>query len=139
MSRILIVEDSLYQRSKLQHMLQTEGYQVLLAKDGREGLFMAASGEPDLVLLDLLMPQMGGIEFLTELRDKQLTLPVVVMTADIQELTRQKCLELGAKQVLNKPVQAAQLASTLARILSPKETEAAASDAQAQGGEHGPQ
>jgi CheY-like chemotaxis protein len=109
MARILVIEDSMYQRTKITKVLETEGHLVLTASNGREGLLTAASSEPDCVLLDLIMPEMGGLEVLQELYDKKLSLPVIVHTADIQETTRQHCLELGAIAFINKPLKPEEL------------------------------
>ncbi len=116
MARILIIEDSIYQRSKLVHMLQSEGHEVLQAEDGRQGLQMAAAEMPDLIFLDLLMPHIGGLDVLQALQEMHAPYPVVVMTADTQETTRARCLELGARYFLNKPVRSEQLAETLQKF-----------------------
>ena len=117
MARILIIEDSIYQRSKLAYMLQSDGHEVIQAEDGRQGLAMAATESPDLIFLDLLMPHVGGLEVLQTLQAQQAPCPVVVMTADTQETTRARCQELGARMVLNKPVKNDRLAEALQQIL----------------------
>ena len=120
MARILVIEDSMYQRTKITKVLETEGHLVLTASNGREGLLTAASSEPDCVLLDLIMPEMGGLEVLQELYDKKLSLPVIVHTADIQETTRQHCLELGAIAFINKPLKPEELLEAVQRALAAK-------------------
>lgn len=102
MTRILIVEDSLLTRRAIGKILKREGYEVLEATNGREGLKMIETEQPDCVLLDLLMPDCDGREVLQTLRDLQSKIPVVVITADIQHTSRQECLDLGAIAVLNK-------------------------------------
>jgi twitching motility two-component system response regulator PilH len=120
MARILVIEDSMYQRTKITKVLESEGHLVLAASNGREGLLTAASSEPDCVLLDLIMPEMGGLEVLQELYDKKLSLPVIVHTADIQETTRQHCLELGAIAFINKPLKPEELLEAVQRALAAK-------------------
>lgn len=123
MARILVVEDSMYQRTKIVKVLESEGHLVLYATNGREGLLTAASSNPDCMLLDLIMPEMGGVEVLQEMHDKHLTLPVIVLTADIQETSRQQCLDLGAQAFINKPLKSEELIATVNRILAANKQE----------------
>jgi CheY-like chemotaxis protein len=118
MSQILIIEDSLYQRAKTKHLLEAAGHQVLQAANGREGLLMAASGQPACILLDLIMPEMGGIEVLEELRRHGAHIPVIVVSADIQESTQRQCLELGAVAFVNKPPQPHELETAVTAALA---------------------
>jgi CheY-like chemotaxis protein len=125
MARILVIEDSAYQRTKISKVLESVGHLVIQASDGREGLLTAASSNPDLVLLDLLMPEMGGLEVLQELHDKHLALPVIVLTADIQETTRRQCLDLGADGFINKPLKPQELLEVVAQAIASKQKGAA--------------
>jgi two-component system, chemotaxis family, chemotaxis protein CheY len=118
MARILVIEDSTYQRTKISRVLETAGHLVIQASDGREGLLTAATSDPNLVLLDLLMPEMGGLEVLQELHDKHLALPVIVLTADIQDTTRQQCLDLGAAGFLTKPLQPEELLKVVSTAIA---------------------
>ena len=120
MARILLVDDSLYQRIKMRKFLEAAGYEVIEAGDGEEGLSMAASSQPDCMLLDLLMPKMSGMEVLRELREKRLTLPVIIHTSDIQEETRQECLALGAVAFLNKPSRDENVLAVIALAIQPR-------------------
>ena len=104
MARILIIDDSSFQRGIIRKTLLQAGYETVEAKNGREGLLQAHDATPDLILLDLVMPEMDGFAVLTELQKQQNRVPVVVVTADIQEITREQCLALGAAGFLNKPV-----------------------------------
>lgn len=79
---------------------------------------MAASGEPDCILLDLIMPKIGGGEVLREFHSKHFSLSVIIHTADIQESTKQECLDLGAVAFLNKPARKEDLLAALALALS---------------------
>jgi two-component system, chemotaxis family, chemotaxis protein CheY len=103
MARVLLVDDSMYQRIKIRKFLEAAGYEVIEGRDGEEGLAMAVNREADCMLLDLLMPKMSGVQVLRELHEKHLGLPVIIHTSDIQEETRQECLALGAVAFLNKP------------------------------------
>jgi len=117
MARILLVDDSIYQRIKLRKFLEAAGYEVIEASDGDEGLSMAESHQPDCMVLDLLMPKVNGIEVLRVCQEKNLNIPVIIHTSDIQELTRQECLALGAVAFLNKPSRAEDLLAAIAQVL----------------------
>ena len=120
MARILLVDDSMYQRLKLRKILEAAGYEVIEGRDGEEGLYMAASSEPDCIVLDLIMPKVGGKEVLREFHEKHLTLPVIIHTADIQESTKQECLALGAVAFLNKPAREEDLLAAIAQAIQPQ-------------------
>lgn len=113
MGTILVIEDSAYQRGKLSRMLGEAGYELAEAASGEEGLGALETVKPDCIVLDLLMPGMGGIGFLEAYGDRKDRVPVVVLTADIQDTTRERCLALGAVAFLNKPTRKEALLSTL--------------------------
>jgi CheY-like chemotaxis protein len=117
MARILLVDDSLYQRNKLRKFLEDAGHEVIEGKDGEEGVSLAASRRPDCILLDLIMPKVGGMEVLREFHERHITLPVIIHTSDIQEETRQECLALGAVAFLNKPAQDEDLLAAIAQAI----------------------
>lgn len=117
MARVLLVDDSMYQRNKLRKVLEAAGYEVIEGNDGEEGLSIAVSNTPDCMMLDLIMPKMGGMEVLQELHEKKLSLPVIIHTSDIQEETRQECLALGAVAFLNKPSRDEDLLAAIAQAL----------------------
>jgi two-component system, chemotaxis family, chemotaxis protein CheY len=120
MARVLVVDDSAYQRIKFRKFLEAAGHEVLEGRDGDEGLFMAANSEADCMVLDLLMPKVSGMDVLRELHEKQLTLPVIIHTSDIQEQTRQECLALGAVAFLNKPSQEEDVLAAIAQAIQPQ-------------------
>ena len=103
MARILVVDDSAFQRKRILGMVERLGHETIEASGGREALEVILGQLPDCVLLDLLMAHLGGIETLQQLQQRGLKIPVVVMTADVQETIRRQCLELGAVDVLHKP------------------------------------
>ena len=104
MAKILIVDDSVFQRRSLRKILDIDGHDIQEAANGRQGLEMLATSTPDCILLDILMPDMNGLSFLKALQQQKATIPVVVLTADIQDTTSQECLKLGAKEVIHKPL-----------------------------------
>ena len=118
MAKILSIEDSAYQRRKIARILLAQGHEVVQATNGREGVEMVASTSPDCILLDLIMPEMGGMEVLQELSGQGSRVPVIVLTADIQETTRAACKELGAAAFVNKPPQENELGGAIERVLS---------------------
>ena len=123
MTHILVVDDSLYQRLLIQKHLKARNHDVLLAKTGVEGLDLVATENPDLVVLDLVMPEMSGLEMLQRLRDQGSNIPVIINTADIQASTYEKCVQLGAVAILNKPIDGDVLQETIEQALTPPQTE----------------
>jgi CheY-like chemotaxis protein len=121
MAVILVIDDSSFARKRIRDMVKAAGHETLEAADGRKGLAMTEAYTPDCILTDLLMPEMDGIEFLEELRQRGSKIPVIVLTADIQESTYKQCLALGAKAVLNKPPKKDALHNTIAEMLGLKE------------------
>ena len=103
--KILYIEDDPILQKTLGRKLKVEGFKVISALDGREGLMLVQKERPDLVLLDLILPQMGGVEFLKELRKNEKTkdIPVVVLTNVSKEIEKiQQILELGIRGYLVK-------------------------------------
>ena len=117
MARILVIDDSMFARLNVCNILKAAGHETMEAANGREGLEKATALRPDCILSDLLMPVMDGIGFLTSLKENNLRLPVIVLTADIQETKRQQCLSLGAAGFLNKPPQKQQLLTMIGDIV----------------------
>lgn len=110
---ILVVEDDAVLRMGLVRTLRSEGYRVLTAKNGSEGLDLALAEHPDLVLLDLMLPERNGFEVCEELRARDLELPIVILTAKGEESEKVRGLRLGADDYVTKPFGIAEL---LARI-----------------------
>ena len=102
---ILIVEDEKEIRDLLVHYLRKEGFQPLVAQDGEEGLSKARAEKPDLILLDILLPKMDGLELLRKIRaDREIArTPVAMLTAKGDETDRIVGLELGADDYIPKP------------------------------------
>jgi CheY-like chemotaxis protein len=117
MALILIVDDAAFTRRMLRKALVAGGHEILEATNGQECLDMVGTNTPDCILIDLLMPVMDGFAVLEALRDRKLTIPVIVISADIQENVRQRCLELGAAGFINKPPKEEQLRQTVQQVL----------------------
>lgn len=120
MTRILIVDDSLFQRRIISAPLKAAGYEVVEAVNGRDGLEKIVVEKPDLILLDILMPEKDGFEVLNELQSVQNATPVIMLTSDVQDSTRDECLELGAKAFVNKPVKGEDLLLVIRSLLEGK-------------------
>ena len=103
--RILIIEDEKDIRELLQLYLRREGYDVHIAKDGETGLRKASQERFDLVLLDLMLPQLDGLEICRSLRSRPQTagLPIIMITAKAEESDRIVGLEMGADDYITKP------------------------------------
>jgi len=104
----LVVEDERPLAETLRFNLEMEGYRVRTAEDGLEGLSMARALQPDLVLLDLMLPRMDGLEVLRGIREHSQA-PVLLLTARTSEADRVKGLDLGADDYITKPFSLAEL------------------------------
>jgi CheY-like chemotaxis protein len=118
MTRILIIDDSSFQRRIVTGILTGAGYEVSAADNGRDGIALARKDAPALIITDLLMPEFDGFYLLREARAQDIRIPVLVMTSDIQDTTRDQCLDLGAAGLVNKPAKKEVLLPAITRILS---------------------
>lgn len=118
MSRVLITDDSLLQRKSLSAIVVDAGYEVETACNGQEALDKIQANPPDCLLLDMLMPVMDGVQVLEGLESRGIKLHVIVLTADVQEWLKDRCLELGVNTFLNKPVKQDQLRQALENIFA---------------------
>jgi DNA-binding response OmpR family regulator len=121
--RILVVDDEERIINFLRSKLRASGYEVLTAGNGVEGLEQARAQEPDLIVLDILMPKMDGLEMLKELRSFS-TVPVIILTARGADADRIKGLRLGADDYLPKPFNPDELVArieAIGRRLRPEE------------------
>jgi DNA-binding response OmpR family regulator len=112
---ILVIEDDAAIREGLADALSTEGYRVLTAPDGDAGLHLGLTEDPDLIVLDIMLPGIDGFDVLKALRDDQVDTPVLMLTARGLEQDRVRGLDLGADDYVVKPFGLAEL---LARIRS---------------------
>jgi len=113
MARILIAEDEADMAMGLRDNLQFEGYDVVVASDGQAALKAALEQSPDIVLLDIMMPKMDGLEVCRRIRDAGFTIPILMLTAKSQEIDVVRGLEMGADDYVTKPFSVREL---LARI-----------------------
>ncbi len=118
MPTILIVDDSRFQHVFIRNALASEGYSLLFASNGKEALAALDDSRVDCVVADLIMPEMRGVTLLETLQKREADVPVVILTADIQDHVRKQCLDLGAREVLHKPVAEEDLRRTLAEVLA---------------------
>jgi DNA-binding response OmpR family regulator len=128
--RILIVDDDPDILAALTTILESQGYQVITAKDGSEGLADLKSGKPDLLILDLLMPKMDGFAVCKELQDprwaKLKDMPILILTSVREEASRRRYeletgLELDVDDYVEKPVSPGVLLERVAKLLKKKE------------------
>jgi len=115
--RILVVEDDLSILAGLSMNLKFDGYEVLQAQDGRTGLSRALDDRPDLVVLDLMLPQMNGFEVIKELRRRGNRVPVVVLSAKGLESDKIIGLDLGAGDYVVKPFGLQELLARIKAVL----------------------
>jgi len=115
-TRILIVEDEESFREGLQYMLSREGFEVVLASDGAQGMAEFDKSAPDLVLLDWMLPEMPGIEVCKYIRTKS-SVPVIMLTAKDTEVDKVVGLELGADDYVTKPFSTPELLARIRAVL----------------------
>jgi DNA-binding response OmpR family regulator len=101
--RILLVDDEQPIQTLLSFPLERDGYEVVVAADGREALARYEEHPPDLVVLDLMLPRMDGLEVCKRLRAKGETVPIIMLTAKSEEIDKVLGLELGADDYITKP------------------------------------
>ena len=116
--RVLIVDDSALSRRTLRQILEPEGYDVVEAEDGLIALERYFLDKPDVVLLDLVMKGMYGLEVLTKLRELDAGAKVVVVSADIQTSSKELVEQAGAKAFVNKPFDRAEILRALSGVLA---------------------
>ena len=113
---ILVVDDTENLRTLVKSYLSQEGFRVLTAADGREALFLARDEKPDLILLDLMMPEMGGYEFM-RVYGREAETPVILLTAKVEENDKVLGLELGADDYVTKPFSMRELTARIRAVL----------------------
>jgi DNA-binding response OmpR family regulator len=117
MKRILVIEDEPQMLLGLRDNLELEGYEVATASDGDEGLQKASSFQPDLVILDVMLPRKNGFDVCRELRARGTPTPVVMLTARSQETDKVLGLELGADDYVTKPFSITELLARVRAVL----------------------
>jgi DNA-binding response OmpR family regulator len=125
--KILVVDDKLELRTLLKSYLTQEGFDVVTASDGQEALYVARHEKPNLIILDLMMPEMGGYEFMRSY-NREADTPVVILTAKIDENDKVLGLELGADDYVTKPFSPRELTARVRAVLRRAEKQAASSE-----------
>lgn len=114
--RILAVDDKIELRKLLKTYLEGEGFRVDTAANGREAIFIARDTRPDLIILDLMMPEMDGYEFM-RLYSKEADTPTIILTARLEESDKVLGLELGADDYVTKPFSMRELTARVRAVL----------------------
>ena len=119
--KILIVDDEPTLVATLRYNLEREGYRVLTADDGEKGLAMARANQPDLMILDLMLPVIDGFEVCRLLR-REMTVPILMLTAKTDEVDKVVGLEIGADDYVTKPFSMRELLARVKALLRRAET-----------------
>jgi CheY-like chemotaxis protein len=122
MPRILLIEDNEENRDALSRRLERRGFDVIMASDGKEGIAKARAEAPDLVLMDMNLPELDGWEATRMLRALPETsqLPIIALTAHAMAGDREKALEAGCTEYHTKPVELALLMEQIEGLLNHK-------------------
>jgi len=121
--KILVIDDKLELRTLLKSYFTQEGFTTLTAANGREGLFTARYERPDLIILDLMMPEMGGYDFMRAYTREAAT-PIIILTAKLEENDKVLGLELGADDYVTKPFSPRELVARVRAIFRRLEKQA---------------
>jgi signal transduction histidine kinase/CheY-like chemotaxis protein len=116
---ILLAEDNDANVSTISSYLKAKGYQLIFARDGEEAIALAQSAQPDLILMDIQMPKLDGLEAIKQIRLAPLSasIPIIALTAFAMVNDRDRCLAAGANDYLSKPVKMKQLVTTIQQLL----------------------
>jgi two-component system, OmpR family, alkaline phosphatase synthesis response regulator PhoP len=124
MKTILVVDDKASVRNLVREYLEAEGFHVVIASNGREALYATRAEKPDLILLDIMMPEMSGYEFIKAYRKERET-PIILLTARLEEADKVLGLELGADDYVTKPFGMKELVARIHAVLRRVERPAA--------------
>ena len=116
MKTILVADDKANIRNLVREYLEAEGFRVVIAANGREALYAARAEKPDLILLDIMMPEMSGYDFLKTYRRERET-PIILLTARLDETDKVLGLELGADDYVTKPFGMKELVARIHAVL----------------------
>jgi two-component system, OmpR family, alkaline phosphatase synthesis response regulator PhoP len=114
--KILVVDDKAELRTLLKQYLTQEGFEIVTASDGQEALFVARHEKPDLILLDIMMPEMSGFEFIRAY-SREADTPIILLTAKLDENDKVLGLELGADDYITKPFSPRELTARVRAVL----------------------
>lgn len=135
MTKILVVDDETSIVTLLEFNIKKAGYEVITAFDGAEGYERAISEQPNLIVLDLMLPKMDGIEVTKKLRQSKVDVPILMLTAKDEELDKIIGLELGADDYLTKPFSPREVLARIKAILRRAAKEDKSSEEVSGGGE----
>jgi CheY-like chemotaxis protein len=116
--KILVVDDSGLARRLIRQMLEELGHEVEEASDGAQALEQYVLHRHDLIILDMVMHGMYGMDVLSKFKELNPQLPVIVVTADIQKSTREQIQQTGGSAMVNKPVDKQQFADVVSLVLA---------------------
>lgn len=114
--KILVVDDNPDIRTMLKTYLTSEGFQVLTAENGQKALFVAREDKPDCIVLDMMMPELGGSDFI-RIYTAESDIPILVLTAKVEETDKVLGLELGADDYMTKPFSLRELTARINALL----------------------
>ena len=117
MPKVMVVDDSLFMRNHLAKLLAEHSYEVILAENGEEAVKTYRSARPDVVLMDVTMPQMNGLSALVEICEFDRQAKVIMLTAMDKRLLASHAIQVGAKDFLMKPVSLDKLLMALQKAL----------------------
>ncbi len=119
---VLVIDDQTHVRMLIREYLTQESFRVLEADNGKNGLILARQEKPSIILLDIMMPEMGGFEFIKVFRKESKT-PIILLTAKQEETDKVLGLELGADDYITKPFSVRELAARIHAVMRRAENE----------------
>ena len=119
MTRVLLVEDNEMNRDMLTRRLQRRGYEIVIAEDGLAGVTLASEAEPELILLDMSLPELDGWEVARRLKADPMTksIPIIALTAHAMAGDREKALKAGCDDYDTKPIELPRLLEKMSALL----------------------
>lgn len=115
--KVLIVDDEQSIRTLLDYNLKQAGYETIMASDGKEAIEIAEAKKPDLILLDLMLPEISGIEVCKMLRGQHINIPIIMLTAKSEEIDKVLGLEIGADDYMTKPFSPREVVARVKAVL----------------------
>ncbi len=120
MPKIMIVDDSSFTRNHLQKLLTAHGYETVVAEDGEQAVKVYRSAHPDAVLMDMVMPKLGGIDALAQIRLFDPRAKVIILTAMEHKLAAARAIHMGAVDFIVKPALPSLVLARLDKVLKRK-------------------
>jgi CheY-like chemotaxis protein len=117
---VLLAEDNEANISTISSYLEAKGYRLIVAHNGLEAVTLAATAQPDVILMDIQMPHLDGLEAIRQIRQNPAlaTVPIIALTALAMPIDEERCLEAGANQYLSKPIRLRPLSQLIATLLA---------------------